>query len=94
MPSLLPTYNFGEAVYNENPNLTRQLSQMYTKTATITNSKASRYATNVDAPSSATPSDVNKNLDIGDLWVNSTSDTAWIMTSRTTDVLVTWKQIT
>lgn len=94
MPTLLPTYNFGQAAYNDNPDLVRQLTQMYGKIATILNTKSSKYVTTEDAPNAATASEVNRTLDIGDLWVNSTTDMAWIMTSRTTDVLVTWTLIT
>jgi len=94
MPRLITNFNWGAALRNANPELTRQLSESYTDTALIVNTKVSKYITNVDPTDPATPSQFNKNLEIGDIWVNTATDNAWIMTSRTTDLLVTWKQIT
>ena len=94
MPTLITNFNWGIALKNANPELTRQLSEAYTQTALCVNTKTSKYITTVDPPDPVTASTTNKNFEIGDFWVNTTSDTAWIMTSRTTDVLVTWTQIT
>ena len=94
MPTLITNFNWGNALKNANPELTRQLSEAYTQTAQCVNTKTSKYVTTVDPPNPATANSTNKNFEIGDFWVNKSSDTAWIMTSRTTDLLVTWTQIT
>lgn len=94
MPTLIQTYNWGSALRNQNPDLTRQLDTAYTQTAQAVNTKTGKFITDQDPPNAVTASDFNKNLSVGDFWINSTSDNAWIMTSRTTDVLATWKQIT
>lgn len=97
MPTLIQTYNWGDGLRNQNPELTRQMSQAYGDTATVVNSKSSRYATdgvqkpNVNPPAS---SDFNKNFEIGDIYVRSDTNSAWIMTSRTSAEAVTWTLIT
>ncbi len=97
MPTLITNYNWGSALRNSNPELARQLSDSYTSTAQTVNTKTSRYTTdgiqrpNVDPPAS---SDFNKNFDIGDFYIRTDTDTAWIMTSRTTAFDVVWSQIT
>lgn len=97
MPTLIQNFNWGASLRNNNPELTRQLSQAYTDTATAVNTKASKYVTDgvqkphVNPPAS---SDFNKNFEVGDLYVRTDTDTAWIMTSRTTSIAVTWIQIT
>lgn len=93
MPTLNTNFNWGN-IKNVDPLLMRRLSESYTSTSQVINTKISKYVTTTDAPSSVTSNQTNKNLEIGDIWVNSNTDTAWIMTSRTTDLLVTWKQIT
>lgn len=94
MPTLVERFNWGSALANENRLLARQLDESYTNTAIVVNTKISRYVTDVDPPNTVTANTINQNLDIGDIWVNSASDNAWIMTSRTTDLLVTWTIIT
>lgn len=97
MPILANYFNYGSAVRNENPELNRQLSESYSKTAYAVNSKTSRYVTdgvrfpNVDPPAN---SDFNKNFELGDLYVRTDTNMAWIMTSRTTSESVTWTVIT
>ena len=97
MPTLQQNYNWGNTLYNSNPELTRQLSNAYNDTALAINSKVSKYTTdglqrpNVDPPAN---SDFNKNFEIGDIYVRTDTDSAWIMTSRTTSNAVTWKIIT
>lgn len=97
MPTLIQNFNWGNALRNANPELMRQLSVAYSNIALAVNSKVSKYTTDgilkphVNPPAS---SDFNKNFDIGDIYVRTDTDTAWIMTSRTTDIAVTWKQIT
>lgn len=97
MPTLINNFNWGNALNNSNPQLARQLSEAYTATAFCVNTKISRYVTdgvqkpNVDPPAN---SDFNKNFDIGDIYVRTDTDSAWIMTSRTTSTAVTWTIIT
>ncbi len=97
MPTLIQNFNWGSALRNENPELTRQLSTAYTETALVVNTKVSKYFTdgdqkpNVDPPAN---SQFNKNFEIGDIYVRTDTDSAWIMTSRTTANAVTWKIIT
>ena len=94
MPTLILNYNWGGSLRNENPELTRQLAETFSNIAFCVNTKVSKYIGTTDAPDPVTPSQTNKNLDLGDIWVNKSTDVAWIMTSRTTDLLVTWTQIT
>lgn len=94
MPSLLTSFNWGDSLYQQNKELTKQLAAAYTKTANVVNTKTSKYITDVDPPNAVTESQINKNLELGDFWVNKATDNAWIMTSRTTDLLVTWTIIT
>lgn len=90
--SRLPNiYNWGSEVANINQNLYNQLNDTYSQTANAVNLKSRKNNTTTN-PSSNSP--VNKEFDIGDLWINSSSNTAWIMTSRTTAEAVTWTQIT
>lgn len=97
MPTLISVYNWGRSLQNDNPELTRQLSQAYSETANAVNTKPSRYVTdgnqkpNVDPPAA---SELNKNFEIGDIYVRTDTDSAWIMTSRTTSESVTWTLIT
>lgn len=97
MPTLIQNFNWGSALRNDNPELNRQLSEAYTATALAVNTKVSKYVTdglqkpNVDPPAS---SDFNKNFDVGDIYVRTDTDTAWIMTSRTTAIAAVWTQIT
>lgn len=97
MPTLITDFNWGTALRNENTELTRQLSDAYTQTAQAVNTKPAKYFTNGTTRPHANPpanSDFNKNFDICDIYVRSDTDTAWIMTSRTTSSAVTWKVIT
>lgn len=92
MPTLITNFNWGSSLRNENPELTRQLSDAYTSTALVVNTKVTCYVTQlVDPPAN---SDFNKNFNIGDEYVRTDTDTAWKMTSRTSSTAVTWTQIT
>ena len=97
MPTLITNYNWGTNLRNENPELTRQLSQAYNDTAQTVNIKVSKYVTdgiqkpNVDPPAN---SDFNKNFELADIYVRTDTNRAWIMTSRTTSTAVTWTLIT
>ncbi len=92
MPTLPRIFNWGNKIRELGNDLYNQLSKAYTDTSDILNTKASkRVISNQNPPAS---DQVNRNYDIGDLWVRTSSDTAWIMTSRTTDIDVVWTQIT
>jgi hypothetical protein len=97
MSRLNTTYNFGASLRNANPALNRQLGQIYNLIALALTDRVSKYVTNgeqrphVDPPAS---SQFNVAFDIGDIYVRTDTDTAWIMTSRTTSEAVTWTVIT
>lgn len=97
MPTLITNFNWGSALRNDNPELFRQLSIVYSDIANIMNTKVSKYFTDgikkphVDPPAN---DQFNKNFEIGDVYVRTDTDTAWMMTSRTTAEAVTWTQIT
>ena len=97
MPTLIQNFNWGSSLRNENPELTRQLSQAYSDTAFAVNSKVSKYVTDgAQRPHVNPPANdqFNRNFEIGDVYVRTDTDTAWMMTSRTTSNAVTWTQIT
>lgn len=92
MPSLNRRFNFGAKEKEQNPDLYNQMSDMYEDISGVTNTKASkRVIADQDPPAN---NQVNSNYDIGDLWVRTGTDTAWIMTSRTTANIAVWTQIT
>lgn len=97
MPTLQESFNYGSSLRNQNPELTRQLSEAFTTIVQAVNFKVSKYVTddiqnpNVDPPASST---FNQNFDIGDVYIRTDTDSAWMMTSRTTDIAVTWTKIT
>jgi len=92
MPTLPRTFNWGSKIKEFGNDLYNQLSKAYTDTADVLNTKVSkRVISNQDPPAS---DQINRNYDIGDVWVRTDADRAWMMTSRTTDIAVTWTQIT
>lgn len=97
MPSLITNFNWGDPLRNNNPELARQLSQAYFNTAIVVNSKTSKYVTDGNQKPHVNPpanDPFNANFELADIYVRSDTDTAWIMTSRTTTNAVTWTQIT
>jgi len=96
MPTLIQNFNWGAGLRNNNPELVRQLATAYSDTAQVVNQKVSKYFTdgiqkpNVDPPAN---SDFNKNFEICDTYVRTDTNTAWMMTSRTTATAVTWTKI-
>ena len=97
MPTLIQNFNWGAALRNDNPDLVRQLATAYSDTAQVVNVKVSKYFTDgVQKPHTNPPanSQFNQNFEIGDIFVRTDTNTAWIMTSRTTSNAVTWTQIT
>lgn len=91
MALLPPRYNWGTEIKNVNATLYNQLNDSYTTTARIVNQKINKNVTTVNPPADAAQ---NSAYEIGDIWVNSSTNTAWIMTSRTSNTQVTWTQIT
>jgi len=97
MPNLIQTFNWGSTLKNNNPELYRQLSTAYTNTAIIVNVKVSKYFTDgLQKPHMNPPANdpFNINFEIGDVFVRTDTDQAWMMTSRTTSSAVTWTLIT
>lgn len=97
MPTLIQNYNWGSSLQNNNPELVRQLSNAYVSTALVVNSKISKYFTDGQLKPHTNPpanSDFNKNFEIGDVYVRTDTDSAWMMTSRTTANVVTWTLLT
>jgi len=97
MPTLFTSFNWGSSLRNSNPELNRQLSEAYSDVALAVNTKVSKYVTDgVNKPHVNPPasSDFNKNFDIADIYVRTDTNSAWIMTSRTTSSAVTWTLIT
>jgi hypothetical protein len=91
MPTLSRTFNWGSKIQSMGNDLYNQLSKAYTDTSTVLNTKSSKLViSGSDAPAN---SQVNRNYDIGDLCVRTDTNKAWIMTNRTSDVAVTWTQI-
>lgn len=91
MSRLPRKFNYGTELKNLNNTLYNQLNDSYYATALVVNTKATRMVETRDPP---LDDQINAGLDIGDFWVNTSTDTAWIMTSRATLNKVTWKQIT
>lgn len=97
MPTLTQNFNWGISLRNGNPELVRQLATAYSDTSSAVNSKVSKYVTDgvqkphVNPPAS---SDFNMNFEIADVYVRTDTNTAWMMTSRTTSNAVTWSLIT
>ncbi len=91
MPNLNPRFNWGSAVKNFNEVLYNQLNDAYSDTAHMVNIKTTKVSAIVNPPADAAS---NATYEIGDIWVNRLTDTAWILTSRTTNTAVNWQQIT
>jgi len=91
MPNLPPKFNWGTEIKNVNQTLYNQLNDSYFTIAQVVNTKTNNYATTTNPPA-----DNAKNMlfAIGDIWVNTATNTAFIMTSRTSNTAVTWTQIT
>jgi hypothetical protein len=89
----LPLYkNFGSEVQNLSPVLYNQLSEMYTDIANNLSDAIKRDI--VTGANPAASSQRNSFFTVGDITVRTDTNTAWIMTSRTTPEDVIWTQIT
>lgn len=91
MSRLPANYNWGSEVRNVNQELYNQLSEVYKKTAGSVNIRSRKHSTVTDPPASG---QINTDFDIGDIWVRTDTNQAWILTSRTTAEAVTWTLIT
>lgn len=91
MPTQNPRYNWGSEIKNINNTLYNQLNDSFSSMARVLNTKISKYVTNTDP---AVDDAINANFEQSDIWVNEDTDNAWILTSRTSNTSVTWKQIT
>jgi hypothetical protein len=89
----LPLYkNFGSEIKEISPVLANQLSQMYSD---IVNAISLGIKKNVLTGADPAANDQRNSIfSIGDIAVRIDTDTAWIMTSRTTPNAVTWTKIT
>lgn len=93
MSSNLPLKrNWGEAAQTESKVLLRQLDEMYTDVANQFGSLVKKNILNGADP--AASDQRNRFFSIGDVAIRTDTDTAWIMTSRTTPNDVVWSQIT
>jgi hypothetical protein len=91
MPSLSPNFNWGLTIKDTNDVLYEQLTTVYFDIANIVNSKVGRNVTNVNPVNSSSN---NARFDIGDIHINTATNSAFIMTSRTTSNDVIWTLIT
>ena len=91
MPVLNRVFNWGDKIRQMSGDLYNQLSKAYADTSSVVNTKASKLI--LDGSDPPASGQVNKNYDIGDLAIRTDNDTAWIMTSRTSDIAVTWTPI-
>jgi hypothetical protein len=93
MSANLPLYkNFGQEIKEISPTLANQLSQMYTDIA-----NALTFVIKKDVVTGADPAanaQRNSFFSIGDITVRTDTNSAWIMTDRTTPEAVTWTLIT
>lgn len=97
MTTLVQSYNWGAAQRNANPELTRQLSDMYFGVASAVNERVVSYVTDGSLKPHVNPpanSQFNANYGTSSIYVRSDTNTAWIMTSRVNTNQVTWTQIT
>lgn len=93
MSSNLPQKkNFGNDVARELPQLARQLDEMYTDIANAINILVKKDVISGADPAANTQR--NSFFSIGDVTIRTDTDTAWMMTSRTTPNAVTWTLIT
>lgn len=87
MSDLNPRYNWGHNIRQSDPELFRQLNQVYTDIAQVLNTRSSTTQQTVDPPAN---NPINKNFKIGDTWIRTDNNTAFVMTSRTSAEAVTW----
>jgi hypothetical protein len=92
MSSNLPlNKNFGLEIARDQPVLARQLSSMYFDIANAINNLTKKNILSGADP--AANDQRNSFYSIGDLAIRTDTDSAWIMTSRTTPNIVVWTKI-
>ena len=91
MVRLIQRFNWGSEVKNINETLYNQLNDSFYIISQAMFSKTTKAPMNSDPSSS---SQANIGYDVGDVWINQSSNKAWIMTSRSTKTNVTWTLIT
>lgn len=92
MPRLANKFNWGTPSDPVIQEIYRQVTKMYSDIVNVLNTKSSVLV--VDSTDPPASSQLNANYDIGDIYVRTDNDTAWMMTSRTTLIAVTWTKIT
>lgn len=93
MSSNLPLYkNFGSEIKEISPVLANQLTQMYSDIANAVSVNIKKNV--VSGADPAANEQRNSFFSIGDITVRTDTNTAWIMTNRTTPNAVTWTLIT
>ena len=93
MSSVLPLYkNFGSEIKELSPVLANQLSQMYSDIANALSLTVKKSV--ISGADPAANEQRNSYYSIGDITVRTDTNTAWIMTNRTTPTAVTWTLIT
>lgn len=73
-----------------NPELLRALDDMYDQLVDALNTKATVVESTSSPPASG---DFNKEFEIGDIFVKTDTDSPSMLTSRTSDIAVTWTGI-
>lgn len=86
------TKNWGQILVGQDPNLVRALDQFYTEVTLAINAATKKMI--LDGANPPANADINKLYTVGDLAIRTDNNTAWIMTSRSTNTAVTWTQIT
>ena len=92
MSTNLPiTYNFGSQLQEDNPQLARNLEDMYTNIVDALNQTMKK---NVISGANPLANDQrNSYFSIGDITVRTDTNGVWVLTSRTTPNAVTWTAV-
>ena len=92
MPQIALKKNWGAATKEMSPMMLRGLDEAYTDLANAIITKISKRVVDGVSPPANDP--INSLFEIGDIWVRTDTNQAWIMTSRTTNEAVNWQIIT
>ncbi len=84
--------NWGRSAESTSLELIRALDEMYTDIVNDLSNVTRKYS--VNGTSAPANSQINGLFDIGDIWVRTDTNQAWILTSRTTPEIVNWQIIT
>jgi hypothetical protein len=91
MTSIPLKKNFGGAISSISPDLARILDEMYTDFANAINEK--RKTLVLDGSNPPASAQINEGFSLGDTAIRQDTNTAWILTSRTTPQAVVWTAI-